>query len=390
MQNTTVLTAPMPFIRDRFTWLAYLLFGYFAYLVISFGPILPFLRARLALSYAQGGLHLSALALGNVLMGLAGERLVARVGQRGALLLGGSGLALGTLGLAGGKHMAITLGSAFVMGLLGGAIPVVIQAALADHHGAQREVALTEANVGVMMCAVLVPLAVGLAERSGAGWPAALLAAVGVWLLLALLLIQQPLPLVPPVPHSAAAGEQQRALPSAFWGYWALLFLGVGVEWCISFWGPTFLSSAAGMRAPAASAAMSLFFAAMVAGRLAASSLVRHHALRLLLLVSQALALCGFLLLWLAPLLWLNLVGLALAGLGVAGLFPLALSAGIGLAAEHTMLASSRSSMAAGLAMLLLPALLGWLADVTTLSGALGMVIVLLAVSGGITLALKA
>ena len=55
-----------PFIRDRFTWTAYILLGYFAYLQGLQGPIMPFLRQELQLSYVIGTMHLSISAIGMV------------------------------------------------------------------------------------------------------------------------------------------------------------------------------------------------------------------------------------------------------------------------------------------------------------------------------------
>ena len=53
-----------PFTRDRFTWLAYLLLAFYTFLEAALGPLMPFLRAELALNYTCGGLHFSAFALG--------------------------------------------------------------------------------------------------------------------------------------------------------------------------------------------------------------------------------------------------------------------------------------------------------------------------------------
>ncbi len=39
------------FHRDRFTWLAYLLFAFFAYFLNILGPITPFLKDELRLTY---------------------------------------------------------------------------------------------------------------------------------------------------------------------------------------------------------------------------------------------------------------------------------------------------------------------------------------------------
>jgi MFS family permease len=74
--------APVPFVRDRFTLLAYFMLGYFAYLQAALGPAVPFLRAELGLSYTIAGLHFSALAIGMILAGLTGAELAARWPER--------------------------------------------------------------------------------------------------------------------------------------------------------------------------------------------------------------------------------------------------------------------------------------------------------------------
>jgi hypothetical protein len=44
------MTTNAPFVRDRFTWLAYLMLAYFSYLQAAPGPLMPFLRDELHLS----------------------------------------------------------------------------------------------------------------------------------------------------------------------------------------------------------------------------------------------------------------------------------------------------------------------------------------------------
>ena len=62
----------------------------------------------------------------------------------------------GTVGLTVGRVAAATVGSVLLMGLGGGLLLVTIQAALADHHGARRAVALTEANVAASVAYVVL------------------------------------------------------------------------------------------------------------------------------------------------------------------------------------------------------------------------------------------
>jgi hypothetical protein len=45
------------FVRTRFTWLAYILLGYYSYMQSSVGPLMPFLSTELHISYTVEGLH---------------------------------------------------------------------------------------------------------------------------------------------------------------------------------------------------------------------------------------------------------------------------------------------------------------------------------------------
>jgi len=76
------------FHRDRFTWLAYLLFAFYAYFLNILGPITPFLKTELTLSYTVSSLHFTAFAVGILLVGLGGHILIERVGRWQALWIG--------------------------------------------------------------------------------------------------------------------------------------------------------------------------------------------------------------------------------------------------------------------------------------------------------------
>ena len=80
-----------PFKRDRFTWLAYLMLGYYAYMQASLGPLMPFLGTELNLNYTQRAFHVSAFAFGMVLAGLSAARLT-RVWSRHLIFWVGGGV----------------------------------------------------------------------------------------------------------------------------------------------------------------------------------------------------------------------------------------------------------------------------------------------------------
>ena len=74
-------TVAHDFARTDMTWASYLLLGYFGYLQAVLGPVMPFLRHDLRLSYAAGGLHFSAFAAGMIVAGLTGARVMAWLGR---------------------------------------------------------------------------------------------------------------------------------------------------------------------------------------------------------------------------------------------------------------------------------------------------------------------
>ncbi|WP_151758625.1 hypothetical protein [Dictyobacter vulcani] len=80
MKNTTPSLLSQPFVRTRFTWLAYIALGGFAFLQASPGPIVPFLHTEMHLNYTVDSLHMSAIALGMIIAGLTGNLLVRRWG----------------------------------------------------------------------------------------------------------------------------------------------------------------------------------------------------------------------------------------------------------------------------------------------------------------------
>jgi MFS family permease len=373
------LASTAPFARDRFTWLAYLMLGFYAYLEAALGPLMPFLRSELRLSYTVGSLHFSAFALGTILGGLTSDRVLRLWGRGVGFWSGATGMAAGAILLVLGRLAALTIAGAFIMGGLGGLLLVTIQATLADRHGARRATALTESNIVASAGATLVPLCIGGFQNVGLGWRAALYLMVPVLLILALGFRRVSFPVASK--PLVASSVSRRTLPLAFWAYWAVVVLSVSIEWCIIFWGANFLVSVVGLEKVIASTIMSTFFLAELLGRMAASWLTRKASSAWLLVGALALTMIGFPLFWLAPLAPLNIAGLFLAGLGIANLFPLTLSVAVGIDPEQSNTASARISLGIGIALLAAPLALGWAADQVGIQQAYSLVAVLLVIA---------
>ena len=364
------------FQRDRFTWLAYLSLAFYGYFLNILGPITPFLKDELGLTYTVSSFHFTAFAIGILLIGVGGHILIQRIGKQRSLWLGLFGMSLSALLLLVGKISIITIGASFLMGLIGSLILAIVPAALSDQHGEMKAVALSEANVIASLFATSAPLLVGWFAHSIGNWRWALGSMACIPILMFLGLGKNSSPTV-----SSAAEERAQAnqtLPSLFWIYWVGIVLGVSVEFCMIFWSADYIEQVLGLSKADAAQAVSLFLAAMIVGRLLGSRLVQRFSTRVVITVSIVLAGIGFLLFWRTDNTLIGLSGLFLTGLGVANLYPLILSLAISSANGNTVQAGARATLASGTAILALPLLLGRLADAVGIRSAYGVVVLLL------------
>jgi MFS family permease len=355
---------PSPvFRRDRLTWLSYALIASFIYFQAVLGPALPFLRVELGLSFADAALHTSALALGMILSGLVNDGVVRRVGRPATLWSGGAGMVAGGALIMLGQQLIITVLGAFLLGAVGNWLINSANAALVDHHGPQRAIALTESNIVAGILSLMPPLLVGGLQSLGLSWRGALLLAILGFGLLALWGRSITIPEAPEASGMRQDTSQRASLPLIFWPFWLLTIVLVAIEWTLVFWGAGFLNSVVGLPPEQASAFMSSFILAMIIGRIGLSRLLLLFDSRQLLLVSFAVQGLGFGLFWLGPQPIINVLGLFICGLGVSPQFPLALGLVTGVAPGMADRVTARLSLGVGLAILILPQALGLLAD---------------------------
>jgi predicted MFS family arabinose efflux permease len=346
------------FRRDGAVWASYLALATFGYFLSIQGDVISFLRADLALSYRAASLHPAALAAGLIVCGLFGERAMAWLGRDAALTLGLVGTCGGAALLSLAPTAAVSLAGCLLMGARGGLVVVVVPAALAERSGADRAIALGEANAATYAASLVATVATGLFAAGGQNWRSGL--ALGVELAAVALARcgSDPIPAATPR-ADAGAGR----LPAAYWAYWATLFCVIALEQCTLLWGPEVLERVQGLPRAAAATAAGAFSAAMLTGRLSSAPLLRRVAAQRLFLASLALTLPGFLLYWGARQPAWSVVGLFLLGLGIALLYPLTLGFAIGAAGELKDAASARAALASGVAILSMPMALGALAD---------------------------
>jgi MFS family permease len=363
------------FRRDRLTWIAYVVLAWFAYLQAAPGLVIAHLRDELDLSYSTGGLHVAAFAAGSMVAGVISARLERALGRRTLLWSAAALMGAGAIGLTAGRIAEMTVGSAAVMGVGGGLLLVTIQAALADHHGERRAVALTEANVAASIAYVVLIGALSLTAALHAGWRVALLASLVIPVLT--WWRNRRLSIDAPPPSRVAQGR----LPGVFWIAAAMLFCTTAAEWCITAWGATFVEDAADVSTDTAVAMMAGYFGGVVAGRTLGSRLARRHDPSRLLALALAVTAAGFAILWPSRGPAQALIGLSLLGIGLGNLFPMGISVAVALAPGRAVLASGRAVGMTSFAVLLAPLTVGTLADATSLTAALGVVPIVLALA---------
>ncbi len=188
-------------------------------------------RRQLAgeLSYTTGGLHVAAFAAGSTVAGLISARFERALGRRTLLWSAAALMGAGVSGAAG-RIAAATVGAVLVMGVGGGLLLATIQAALADHHGERRTVALAEANVAASLGYVALIGVLSLTAALHAGWPVALLSSLVIPVLA--WWSKRRLAISAPPPSRVAHG-----LPGVFWIAAAMLFCTTAAEWCVTAWG---------------------------------------------------------------------------------------------------------------------------------------------------------
>ena len=364
------------FHRDNLTWLSYLSLAFYAYFLNVLGPITPFLKEELRLSYTFSSFHFTAFAVGILLIGAGGHFVIQRIGRWHSLWIGMIGMSLGAVLLLVGNTAIITIGASFLMGLVGSLILAIVPAALSDGHGELRAIALSEANMLSSIVATAAPLMIGWFAHFIGGWRTAL-GIVAFTPIVLFLGIGKHTSSMKASTIDRPAGLEN-SLSTLFWTYWVALVLGVSIEFCMIFWGANYLEQILGMSKADAAQALSLFLGAMILGRVMGSQLVKRFSASAIAIISILIASFGFLVFWRTTDVFTGLVGLFITGFGVANLYPMVLSLAIGAADGNTIQASARTTLASGTAILTLPLVLGSLADAVGIRSAYSVVVFLL------------
>jgi MFS family permease len=349
--------------RGTATWVLYAVLSCLGFLLNGMGAVLAPLQKDLGVDRAQVAFYPTLFAAGLLVVGLTGAPLVSRVGRAVTLRASIAGMIAGGLLLATPVRL-LTLAGALLLGIGGALLIQLIPALLGALHPHAPAAAVGEANGLASAASVLAPLAVAGALAAGLGWRAGYLVAPVVLLAIVALLAWNVAMPDAPLPHDDTPTGSRAALI----GPWIEVLLAVSVEFCMVFWAASAVGDWHHASAGLAPAIAALFLVGMATGRSLAvpvSRRVRGH--RTLLLTCTAVAAAGFALFWTAPTLPLAGVGLAVAGLGVALLYPTTVSRTVAAWPHAPDKAAARAAMASGVAIGGAPFLLARLSDTVSL-----------------------
>jgi MFS family permease len=376
-------TDPSPDARDA--WPSYAAIAAVGYVVYGVGAVAPYLRSQLGLSDAQVGLHSSAMAIGLVLSGVIAAALDRRFGEVSVRGAGVATLAVAVVVLAVGPALAATLGAALLVGLGAGTLLGYANALLGRPGGRLARLRVARANVWAMVSAFVCPVVLAAAAGAGLPWGLGLLPALGLLVIVGLDLRAGPRLVL-------ASGTSEGArLPTGFWLAWIFLVAVIAVEFSIVFWGATLIERQTGVETAVATLLGGLFLGGMFVGRLGQSlGLGTGGSIRRSAAIGLVLAGTGATIAWVSTSPVVSGGALFLAGLGVAGLYPLGVAAALAAAPGRLTLAGTRLTLASGAAILVAPFVLGVAADAAGVPVAWGLVVLLSLVALGLVLVLPA
>jgi hypothetical protein len=327
------------------------------FLLAGLGPTVVLLAAELHQPRERLVWLSSAFGAGLLLVAAIGP-LVMRAGAGRVLRVAAIAVALGAVAMATTRLLPLVSAGALLVGL-GGALMILVNPVLIQGPAAAAR--LTRVTAVSSATGICAPVAIGTLEHLGVHGRLALLAPLPALLVLA---IRRPVPSPGGQPSGTARTVRtvRTAAGHAVAG-WVRIVLAVSCEFCFVIWGVARIQDSGASTATAA-ALSSAFPIGMAVGRLAGVRLAgRGDAV----LAGCLTAAAGTGLVYSIQSPWTVTIGLAIAGLGTAVLYPVTLAQFVvtpGLAPRHS---ASLGALASGAAILTAPTLLAALDGILSL-----------------------
>lgn len=343
-------------------------------MTVMLGTLLPYIRDENALSYAQSGLLLSAHQLGSLCAALAVGVLSCVIGRKKSTLLMGVGIAVG-LFLITITRSPWLLAAAFALTGIGrGTMTNICNVVAADVSG-NRTGALNLLHaafaIGALLSPVIVYVFTGLSDS---GWKLSALSAVFLAVIAWILIMRSKLSNAPGQKENGGAYSFLRSV--SFWANTAILFFYICAEASIMGWFVIYFEDTGVLPSGAAKLTPALLWLMMLVGRLscaAISSRVDKNKLLLVLSLGFSACFAGMLFSRSVAACLLFLLGI---GLSMAGIYPTTLSA---IRGRMSTVATGFMIAIASVGGILMPGIVGAVADAYGLAGGVSMIMAALA-----------
>jgi FHS family glucose/mannose:H+ symporter-like MFS transporter len=298
----------------------------FGIVMAMLGAILPSLFERIGFGAAAAGNLFLTMNFAMLVTTLFFGPLVDRFGFKAVLAVSALLVVAAFLILSRAASYGLVLGAAVVLGLGGGGLNGGTNALTSDlHEGRKRVSALNVLGIFFGFGALSIPFLIGALQE---------VLTVGRILVLAAVLGFVPFVVFAALRFPRAKQAQGFPIKSAaaivrsplLWLTAFILFFQSANEFTVGGWISTYLQKTFGLGAGPAALVLSGYWAAIMAGRLVSSRLVRTVRSETLITGSAALALASALLMIFAPSGAWAAAGAVLVGLGFAAIYPTALA----------------------------------------------------------------
>ena len=354
---------------------------------LGVGVVLGELRDEFGINGVVAALHGSTYGFALLVMGAFGVRLVDRIGRHAALQLAVTSLVSGVGLFCIGPSWPITLTGTVFSGFGAALLVMVMTGVISDHHGVHRATAFAAINAVPGLAGVAFSLLVGAALAANWSWRPAYIAFTGA-IAISVVVIARPVRL----PDDRRMGtfslvhlrDRRVFVPGLF------IVNAVITEFSVGIWATTYLHEVGLASAAMAPVLASLFGVMMFVGRLGLPVRTRAWGaaatMRCFLIIGVGATIMCVGPTLVLPSLWWRAIGLAIAGLGGAPLYPIAVDAFYHRNSDRldSVALGAYSALAAGVAVTLGPLALGVLADLIGLRWAI-LIVPALSIVGAIT-----
>lgn len=289
---------------------------------VILAPVLPVLIARWSLSDSQVAWFFPAQFIGSLLGTLVSSAVIARSGYRLPIGIGYAMLGVGVAGLSL-PNMYGALAATAIFGFGYGMLTPGTNLYIAETGGARRAAAVSLVNftwgIGAVACSPLVLLALRTHHLSLFLWS---ITATGCAIALAVFLAPWDRQ-SGPEDVTTSEDEQYRRIPHVGFILGALFFIYVGAETSTGGWVAALAKRLVGGIGSSYTIVPMFFYGGLLAGRGLAPLVLRRVRENNLALMALTLAAAGLIVVQKATTIAVMDVGVAMAGLGLASIYPI-------------------------------------------------------------------